>query len=473
VTKKIVLAMTILGLAAFAAPPAVADGDEDKVMFYTNLRMRYENANNYLDFADHDDTQAFNDRGDMWAYRALVGMKAKLANDVWFKADFQSVGSFGNRGPALSTANPLTQNVDLSSPQSDTELYRAIVGLDDIGGSPVSVHLGRQEYQIGNGLILGNEHFYSGTVYDGVIGNLGWEKFDLDGYYLITNERNDFANFGGGLGGDEDAKLGGFTGKLHFQAPMKNHLDIYAIRNWDGLATTMKPDNLTLGAVWYRWVKSIEDAEDGAWEWSVEIAAQSGELTTLAGSDLDTSGFASEGHVGYNFVSNQMMHSVYGGYIMQSGDDDLTDTDVDGWMPLVPRTHGRFGKTDFFGADFGCAANGACGQGGNSGIMGYHVGYGISGGDGRHRGYLTLWSFAPFEDSIEVGAASPNDIDDFGAEIDLGYSFGYSDNLWLFIAYSELLPDDGITGGSGFPDDSVTRIYGGAYLKFPAKKAHK
>jgi hypothetical protein len=36
--------------------------------------------------------------------------------------------------------------------------------------------------------------------------------------------------------------------------------------------------------------------------------------------------------------------------------------------------------------------------------------------------------------------------------------------VWFFANASVLSPDDGLTGGSGAPDDSVTRFYAGIKL---------
>ena len=84
---------------------------------------------------------------------------------------------------------------------------------------------------------------------------------------------------------------------------------------------------------------------------------------------------------------------------------------------------------------------------------------------GRHKGWVKYWDFKPTEDSIRISGGKA-DIDDFGTEIDLGYSYGYSANTRIFFTYALMSPDDGLTGGGSNPDDSVERFYGGINLKF-------
>lgn len=454
-TKKLLIAVAILAVA-YVAPPAKA-GEPAEGMFtvHGQIRDRYENFNNYFD-GDDDNP----DRLAFWATRALVGVSGSLTDSVWVAIDIQNVGTFGDRNPAgsLATFAPAPfQNFDgdfntFGTSPNDTSLYRAVIGLNEIGGSGLSVTLGRNNKTVGGGLILGDEPFYNGNVFDGIDGTWKFDNWDIGAFAFTTSERNDIA--GVGLPGNEDQKLTGVT--ANFGLAWDSNLEVYAVNAKDGLAINDKPDFTTIGGHWGR-----HTPDNGGWMWDVQLAIQNGEGTDFnTGDDFDIKGSIFDFSGGYTWA-NGVNHTIFGGGIIQSGDDDLTDDSDDSWHALVPTTHGRFGNADFFGGNFNIAG---------SGITAYHVGYAISGGENdRHKGYIKFWGIMPTEDSIDFGPGS-FDIEDFGTEIDLGYTYKYDDALKLFVAVSELMPDDGLTGGGGAPDDSLMRIYGGATISFTGAK---
>ena len=71
------------------------------------------------------------------------------------------------------------------------------------------------------------------------------------------------------------------------------------------------------------------------------------------------------------------------------------------------------------------------------------------------------WKFEPTEDKIKTSPTTSFEIKDFGTEWDLWYQYRYSENVSLYANYSNLSPDDGLTGGGSNPNDSVTRFYAG------------
>ena len=453
-TKKLLLAMAILA-AACATPPALAD--EDGFSVHGQLRDRYENFNNYTDFADTEDddldpnTPDNNDRHAFWATRALIGIDGHLTDGVWVAIDIQNVGTFGDRDPVGSGATfgtGMDQNFENGVSESDTSLYRAVIGLNEIGGSNLSVTIGRNNKTVGGGLILGDEPFYNGNVFDGIDGTYKFENWSLGGFRFVADENNDPAN--AGVPGHEDTYLTGVT--AGFGLPWESNLEVYVVNVYDGEAANFKPEFNTIGGMWSR------DAKEGGWDWMLQLAVQSGDATNAAGTEFDIAGSVVDLNGGYTWA-NGVSHSIFGGLIAQSGDDDTTDDSFDAWHAIAPTTHGRFGNADFFGAEFGVM---------DSGITAFHVGYAIADDDDRHKGWVKLWNFSPTEDSIETGASNPVEIEDFGTEIDLGYSYKYGDVVKLFAAVAQLSPDDGLTGGGA--DDGVMRFYAGATVMFGGEK---
>ncbi len=474
-TKRLVLAMAILGLAAFVAPPAIAgeeEGGEGKINFHFMSRVRYENLDNYFDYEDHDNGVG-HDRLAFWPYRNMFGFKAKLAENVWANMDVQNVGALGNQTPLLSQADPVNQHYDdnfitTGMKRSDTYLYRAVIGMDEIGGTGLGIAVGRQELNLGTGLILGNEPFYSGIVFDGVVGWYKFENWALKGFYLNTAERNDVAGFVFGGAGFQDQRLYGGVGSIWFGGDdMKQMVDVYVMMGRDGLAAVGNPELMTYGAHYWRDIETAEQANAFGLNWNVEIAMQTGDQDVILDPDqqIDIGGMIVEAEVGWTFAADSILHGPFVGMFMTSGDDDPNDDSQDGWVPLFPTEHGRLGAADFFGQGY---------QNSDTAMTAYNIGYWVKAGN--HKAYVKYWMFQPTEDSRTiVDPTNPPqlivvDIEDYGDEIDLGYSYKYSDNLHIFASIAQLSPDEGLTDdfnpATDDPDDSVTRIYGGLYLKF-------
>jgi hypothetical protein len=391
------------------------------------------------------------------------------------------VGSFGNQHPQLSTAYPEYQNFDgdgfpAGVRSGDTYLYRAVVGMSEIGGTGLGVAIGRQELNLGTGLILGNEPFYNGIVFDGIV---GWYKFDiserfglkLKAFYLNTAERNDPAaiptivnNFSlDPEPGFEDQKLRGGVASLWFGSDdMRQNVDVYVLSGRDGSESYYNPTLITFGAHYWRDIKTADQANAFGLNWNVELAFQTGERDDPfdPDEDIDIGGLILEAEAGWTFAVDSIMHGPMVGVFMTSGDDDLTDDSEDGWIPLFPTEHGRLGAADYFGQGFYRM---------DSAMTAFNIGYWVKAGEGKHKAYAKYWVFKPTEDEIDDGGPTPIEVEDYGKEIDLGYAFKYSHNLHLFASIARLMPDDGLTDPlavGGQPDDPVTRLYGGVYLKF-------
>ncbi len=477
-TRRILSSALALVLAAAFAPITFAgqlEEAEPEINFYGMHRLRYESGDNYFDFND-----AINDRYSFWPTRTLVGMQTMLARDVWAKVEVQNFGSFGNQTPDRSATTmggfPFFQNFDgdfedIDAHNSDIEIYRAVVGLDKIGGSAFSAAFGRQEYTVGGSMIFGSEPFYNGTVFDGLTGWYDFDSWKLRGVYLITEERNDPSDpdFFSGNSGSEDEIVYGFDATLPLGDGEGNNwgdVQPYIYMKDDGDQTNeLHLEEMVYGAWWGRDVDTVALAKANPISWGIEIAIQDGEQIDPADpnftDEIDFSGWMIEGSFGWNFLSHdRIIHRPAVGFVSQAGDDDVTDSDFTGWSSWWGDNHCRFGCADFFASSFNSF---------DAAITGTWVGYTIMTNPGRHKGWLKFWSFAPTEDEVDDGnPATSDDVGDYGTEIDLGYAYGYSANTKLTFSLAQFSPDDGLVDLSATPnhDDEVLRVYGGLLLKF-------
>ena len=140
---------------------------------------------------------------------------------------------------------------------------------------------------------------------------------------------------------------------------------------------------------------------------------------------------------------------------MASGDDDATDGDNKAFVPMFGDFHNRLGHGDFFqlaGTSTFLGPNSVA----NLGIKALGVGWNGMFGD-KHEVGAELWSFSTDKDN----AAGDNKM---GTETDVWYGYNFSKNLTFTAAVSEFSPDDALKGAG--TDDSVTRLYGRARLRF-------
>jgi Alginate export len=191
--------------------------------------------------------------------------------------------------------------------------------------------------------------------------------------------------------------------------------------------------------------------------YNVEVALQTGQVASelLSGTDVDASGMAVEGWFGYNWKSGKNTHRIFGRLEMATGDDGTTADENEGFQPLFGDFHNRLGHGDWFRMQDVTTNLGGAGVGG--GIQALSVGYTGYFQDRSEFG-AAFWDY-----SLEEDNGGP---DGLGSAIDVWYGFNYSRNVNFMVSLSQLSPDDALTGGAGAPDDSVTRLYGQARLRF-------
>lgn len=455
--KSLLLLMIVIVVVA-ALPLARGEETEKKFQVIGDLRVRYDRLDNYFDLDNGMD-----DNFSFWPYRALVGLEGQLSDDVQVVLQIQNLGSYGNQSPVQGLTFPPFQNFDgdgsvNGTRRGETSLYEGKVILNKIAGSDVSVTLGRQEDWFGTGLILGNEPFYNGTVFDGAKGVWSGDDWSATGFLYKIAERQDPASGQFPHFSSSDANIYGLRGDYKLGTGLPSRIEAYIIRYADGDEAS-RLNFFTIGAHWWRAVKTKADAEELGFDWNAEFAIQKGKALDPATDERLhlKRGYICNDSLGYNFVAGNTIHRVYGAYIRQSGDDDVTDDDVEGWIPLFPTVHDLYGDADFFDSNF--AQNEAS-------IQALSLGYDANIGEGTHVFGARVWSFKPVENHVLFLAGGMKEkIQSYGAEIDLVYHYIYSNNVTLSAGVAQLRPRDGLAG-VGNPDSNVTRAWAQAGVHF-------
>jgi hypothetical protein len=446
--KFIYLGLLALGVLLMAAPPVMAQ-EEKPFTIHGEVRFRGEYQNNASDYFDDNDDGAL-----FWPYRVRIAAEGKFSKNVSSWIEFQ------NAGVANGTTHTGSGDIILFNDGSGVELYQGNVTLDQLWSKNFSLRIGRQEIVAGNELLLGDLDFYAGLTHDGGVGTWKVKKVNLMLWYTRPVEGSVSPFFlGGNVSPDNEVIFGGTgNGTQHFLGgyatwtwKKDQNFDVYLM----SLADRGTGGNFqTLGARY-----AHDSTAKNGFIWNIEVAQQVGQVSSAlvsGGVDVDASGRALEGWFGYNWKTkgSKNVHRVYGRLENASGDDGSTGDENEGFQPLFGDFHNRTGRGDWFRVASNTTNLGG-GTAGGTGLSAFAIGYNGFYND-RHEFGAQWWSYSADEDN---GAD-----DSYGTALDLWYGFNYSRNVNFTVSLSQLSPDDGLTGGGN--DDSVTRLYGQARLRF-------
>lgn len=409
--KLIVLSLAVLAAVAVFQPAAAEDGK--KFTLSGEIRSRLDYWDNATDLTDATD-----DNFSVWPYRVRIAANGTLTDNVGAYIELQNFGTFGNTWPET---NGFFE--DSSGSGNDVQMYQAYIDLKDIGGSGMTVRIGRQEMAYGTELLLGDLDFYNGISFDGVRAMRMADKYDFNVFYFKVFEGNNFF----GTGSDDDNLFGATfdwkfdnLGSLGGYAIVAQALDIDSKINTYGV----------------RWNKGA--SQDSAFDWNLEYAMQSGDFGEPAfGPGIDISANLLEGWFGYSF-GDTFRNRVHIGVLSASGDDgDLTDNETEDFFVLFPDYHanGRLGLLDWFSA---------------SDIEDINIGWAGTFGDGKHMLGVAAHDFTLAED---LGGD-----DDLGTEIDVTYDYMPNSVLGFQVGYGQLDPGKAYDF-PGFEADAVTRFW--------------
>jgi hypothetical protein len=439
-------AFLALGLLALLAPPQAFAADEKPFTLHGELRFRADYVSNSNDFdSDVDDAAMF------FPYRARIAAEGHFTDDVSAWIEFQNTGLFGEQGLLLGPFDASAPR-RLNDIRSDTQLYQAVITLDKLWSDSFSLRFGRQEMVLGNEFLFGDEDFYSGISHDGIVGVWDHKKWDLTVWYdrAVENVAFQFADQDippAAIGLGDSSDVDHFGGYLTFGVGKNQVVDVYLFNVND------RPVGGQYQTVGGRYAKLNWDK---GFIWNAEVALQFGTAATIAGTEIDQSGMGGEALFGFNFGGGKNVHRVYGKVEYATGDDGTSADENEGFINNWGEVHDRTGKGDWFQV---ASTSSFVGGGTNGGLMAVSVGY-TGHFNQKHEVGAAFWDYSLEEDN---GSALG---DGLGTAFDLWYGYNYSKNVTFEAAYSNLSPDDALTGGGGAPDDAVERLYGQVRLRF-------
>lgn len=453
--KFLFVGMLALVAGLFIAPTtakAAMDQGDGKFSIHGEVRTRWEYLENHEDLTDtlsDSDCEGhgcLDDAYDIWPYRVRIGARGEFANNVIGYVELQNAGFFGNENPLKVDQHPTDQVYWNDIDDSEVKLYQGYIELDKIGGSSMSLRVGRQEHVIGNELLVGDADFYAGQSFDGARAWWNFDKFTLTAvYYNILEENAGCGNFCT----DDNTTAYGVYGTWTFgKTPQVFEPVLFRYRD-----ANEGPQFWVLDARYSRAVNSKADMEAMAWDWNIEIAMEDGSYDP-AGIDQDIKASVMEGWFGWNFGSNARQR-VHIGALVSSGDKDATDDKEETFIPIAGDVwaYNRLGDADWFSLD------GEYSSGGGTGITDINLGYAYFGEKNQFRISLHNFTATEVDDGVD---------DALGDEIDIAYTYLYSANVSIDAGVASMSPGDYFKDweGTGTGQDDVLRVWAQARLRF-------
>lgn len=455
--KKLLYGALLVALAGLVVAPALAE-DDTKLDVHAEVWSRTEYMENFTDFEDTNGAPPSDrDNVDFTTYRARINFGLAVTDEVSAGVEVQNVGVWGNGFPYYSNSqdpNIGTGQLNDLGGTNDTTLYQGWVMLKNVGGSPLSLKVGRQEHVLGNELHMGDADFYGGQYFDGIRGTLDFEAWDMDFFWYKIQERSiapgSIINLPPSTlnGGSDDADLYGVTAA--FNIGEGHELEPYLLVKRDGAEGTPFWEQYyaaTLGALYEH-----PRAEDGMFDWRFEAAYQTGEVKNFlggscpaGGADCDLASMIAEGEFGATFAEKHRV--AIGGLFIGDGDDAQ---DREDFFSIAPDTHRRAGAMDLFSEI--SSAFGSAGSDTFHNLTNLYLAYGWTGETQSFE--VAFHNFACTEDGFgpdglpftgddlcvdpDTGLAE----DDIGQEVDLIYNLNSNEYVNLQIGVGQFMPGD-------------------------------
>jgi len=351
---------------------------------------------------------------------------------------------------------------DAFNDASQVTLDLGYIKVTDLMIPGLTLTVGRQEIQFGEGLVVGsayNAYTYSNDT-NIAARDLGLQKaFDaIRADYEVATLPITLTVFGAKIDETTDSLLGltptGDTADRNLYGlnigwrPDICSLDVYYVRD-DTLHTDQNVDTAGL-----RVTGGIPAVENLGLK--LEYAKQFGE--DAAGND--NKGWALLFGVDYKFPVN-MNPYVKLNYNLFSGDDDPNDTDNDAWTMVFPSNIGsRIGQV-WYALD-SHSQNGIIGSESNLQVI--NLGFGLQPVE-KVKVSLDAYWLKGAEDIWRAGVNTNED--DIGTEIDLGIEYQYTEDLSFGLSYGMLLTGDLFdTVQFGRDDDNPWQLLGTMKLAF-------
>ncbi len=429
------------------------------------------------------------DGGDDFFTEALtrVNILAEFSSDVSLFIELQSYNILGE--DFLSTTSTAFGGFEVNEigngrgrDGGDVDLYQAYINMGDaFGYDGLNIRFGRQELQFGRDVrtgrytefVIGNNdtnQFFSGMSFDAL--RLTYDT-DVVTYDVIWAKLAELRS----IEQDADTDLVGLY--ISYKGLENNLIDVY----WLFVRDAEDPFGVSTSAFIGQPSGGDNDKLhtfgariNGVWnqlDYNLEGAFQAGEAENGLNRDGDYEGWAVDFEAGWTFENVQWEPRVHIGVAYLSGDDDLTDDDVEAFNRV------------FSDKEYGTLIDG--GELSNALVIRLGVDAQPTEKVGLGLEYLF---FQADEDDVKLIntidffgiplLAIPTEIEtdeDLGHEIDAYVSYAYSEDLSFKFGYSHFFTEDGIeegtlsTGNGQFAfaatdDDDLDYVYVEAELRF-------
>jgi len=417
--KKIsVLAIAGVLTASFAS----AEMAEVKVG--GEVRVRNVVQNDY----DYNDSSSSGDRTNTTTSRVRVNVDAKIDETTKAYISLQGTNVWGAEVDTAGAPNTATTGNDTEA----VDVSQAYVQLDQLGGQPLSLKIGRQILAYGEHRLVGSFEWSNfGRRFDALKLMYNTDAFSVDLWSAKVRDANGVLNTGNPSGAEKTAtsdEEGVFNG---IYATVKtiptSTLDLYILQKKDSTAA-VEDDFLTYGLRLNGGVAGVD--------WTVEGALQSGTANDGAatGEDKDANFYAVR--AGYT-IPNTPSIRIGGEYVFASGDDDATDDDDENFDQIYPTNHPLYGVTDI------TATN----------TLSNLKAWSLNASAKPVKGLKLLaeyWNYERDEDTLGD--------DQIGTEWNIQAWYALTSNVGLHAYYASFTPDDAITGGGAASDDPASNV---------------
>jgi len=372
-------------------------GSGDGVKISGDIRVRTE-------LWDQDLTATTDASDDLTLIRTRLNLE-KSVGDADVHVQLQHSGSFGNRENGVGVA---AQGTGLAMDSDDLDIHQVYTTIHwGEDGNTRDLQVGRFGMAYGDETLIGTVGWDNvGRTFDGFRytsreagDDFGWDLFytnlsdDNPGVTMVNPATSGFDNQFMGLNLTWDEVLDGGLNVFYYK------------RNMD---TGAAPGNRlnTLGFNWNR--------RDEEWNYYLQYAQQSGDVSNAAGAN-EYDGDMIRATVSYDYDEDKSVALDYHTY---SGDNNGADTSTSNWQTLYPTQHGILGLADTLVQ---------AGVGG-SGIQDISLHFKWDQDEN------SSWGLAYHMFTADAVAAGIDD--DLGSEIDLTYSYQYSDDVSFDLGYA-------------------------------------
>lgn len=271
------------------------------------IRIRWEYRDRNYSPVDPQAAESF----DVTFFRARLRFDLEVRENLAVVIELQDARRFGQAG---STVN-LLGNVDLR---------RGYVEFKKIGGSDLSVEVGRYVMFYGDQRVIGHlEWANPGRTYDGFRGRYKKEKWWLDFFFAKVRET---------VVPDDDQDFGGLYGGAGI-------VEAYVLYLSNRQPTVLVPGDSEFWTLGVR----LHD-KPGNFDWTVEGQGQFG---TVAQEDLEAFGVVVEG--GYTIKNAGWKPRIGVIVAYATGDETVGDGQNEQLVTLFPTNHLHYGYIDFVG----------------------------------------------------------------------------------------------------------------------------